>query len=214
MSEKGLKNIFNRKSTRLLVSLSIVIMLTLGTYAVLAAYLDLTTLITSPVGVEDYGNGSSMLSSLSNLGERVVFDSYATNLMDYDLVAVGSQRDPDGYADVFMYDTTNDGDIQLQELTLGSDGNSLYPVTNRYPDNYDRYISWSTANPAGWKDIEDWDGRYIAFQSKSSSFDEMSMPDPSPFWDVFLYDRGFDDDSWPDFLTETEIYPVSVAYDP
>jgi len=213
MSAKGLKHLFNRKPIQLLASLITLVVLTWGTYTVLAGYLDLTTLISSPVGVDDYGNGASMLSSLSHLGDRVAFDSYATNLMDYDPDLPGSQRDPDGYADIFLYDTTNDGDIQLKEITIGSDGNSLYPVINKFPDNYERYNSWS-ADHLGWKDIEDWDGRYVAFQSRSSSFAEMSLPDPGSSWDVFLYDRGFNDDTYPVFMMAPQIYPVSVAFDP
>lgn len=176
-------NLLTRKNLKIAGALAVLIAFGLVTGPAMANLEWLTTNVSGPADSEELGNGRSILSRMSYSGTTITFDSEATNLLDYNPGGSDHHTDPDSYSDIFIYDhsAVEDPSTQLpviQEITMGANGSSLYPAINRISDASSE---------------RDQDGRFIAFQSKSTTFNLLTPAgsDPSSSkWDVFLYDKG------------------------
>jgi Tol biopolymer transport system component len=159
-------------------------------------------------------NNDSLYPSISADGRYVAFDSRASNLVNGDTNANGS--------DIFVHDRQTMQTNRVSVASDGTEGNGDSVVPSLSADG--RYIAFtSQANNLGNGDnndvwdifIHDWqtgqtsrvsiasngaegnasshessisgDGRYVAFESYA---DNLVSSDTDGFWDIFVYDRG------------------------
>jgi Tol biopolymer transport system component len=124
-----------------------------------------TTLISSSDGSQ-MGDYDSLLSSISHNGNYITFMSEAQNL-------VAGQPESDLFVDIYLNNTTNG---EVSRISNGANSSSTLPSISRVNGDVDN------------------DGRFIAFQSYSSTFSKMAggESDPGPNSDVFLYDHQAD----------------------
>jgi len=176
-----------------------------------------TWLVSNPVPDnpdEMVANGNSLFSNISYTGEWVAFESQATNLTN--------PADSDGYNDIFLYqnfDNSGTREELITEVTTGANASSYYPTIARTSSG----STWGTSVGGGFTYEDVFDGRYVAFESTSSSFSKFfsGQIDPaSAKMDVFLYDRGVDVEDYPNinpqFLAGEGIWavtPASLTYD-
>ncbi len=148
-------------------SLAAAALLTLVVLVVLASGSQ-TLLISSSDG-NQMGNSDSLLSSISYEGDYITFMSAAQDLVD-------EQFESDFFVDIYLMKNDNDPETpQVSHVSSGANSSSTLPAISR--------VEGDAVN----------DGRYIAFQSYSSTFTKMTTDsDPSTNSDVFLYDRQDD----------------------
>jgi len=164
------------------------------------------------IGISGQGNANSGGASISENGARVVFSSYASNLVAWDT---------NGCIDVFLRDRTADrtwitsvnnagvegnwnsgyacisGDGQV--VAFGSYASNLASGDSAYHDVFVRdlrtsrtsCVSLNTSQVAG-NGASDWpvlsgDGRYVAFPSLAST---LAPSDTNGTRDVFIHDRA------------------------
>lgn len=139
---------------------AITLLMVLVTVSAVAADVQGITLVSGPIG-GGLGSDNSQVSSISDDGKLVTFDSSARNLLPGD-------PEGDNYFDIFLYDQRSPGTPVMHKITAGSNGNSYYPVIT--DDSIDRY--------------------YIVFQSRSTTFTEFGLEESDPnnsYSDIFIY---------------------------
>ena len=131
---------------------------------------------------EMVADGNSLFSNISFTGHWVAFESQAKNLTG----------DSDSYNDIFLYQNYDDAGTRAElitKITSGANASSYYPNISRIDNDASAWDLERCNSTLG----EVSDGRYVAFESTSSTYAKFFAGEVDPLAsanDLFIYDRG------------------------